>query len=152
VLQRTALRAPIDGTVVGLNVHTPGGVIAPGQALMDIVPLNDRLVIQASIDPQDIDQVRAGMAAHVELVAFNRRTRKPLEAEVRNVSADRIVDPRTGMAHYLARVELRGDASDAALLQPGMGADVMIRTGTRTPIDYLMEPIVRTLSRGLRES
>lgn len=153
VLSRTVIRSPIDGIVVGLDVHTLGGVIAAGQRLLDIVPSFEKLVVQASIDPRDIDQVHVGLPAHVKLTALNRRNQTPIAGEVNTVSADRLTDPQTGAAYYLARVELDADSpglTDVAL-QPGMSADVMIRTGARTPAEYLMAPITRYLDKALRE-
>jgi membrane fusion protein, type I secretion system len=154
VLRRMEIRSPIDGTVMGLKVHTSGGVVRPGQALLDIVPVDDKLTVQASIDPRDIDQVRVGMAARVELIAFNRRSRAPIDGIVTTISADRIVDPRNGLAYYLARIELRADSPALATEtpRPGMNADVMITTGARTPIEYLLTPITRKLGRALREN
>lgn len=153
VLRRTRIRSPIDGTVVGLQVHTISGVVAAGEPLLDVVPSDEELVVQASVDPRDIEQVHAGLPAHVELTAFNRRVRTPIEAVVRTVSADALNDPLTGASYYLARVELQPDSLQAqpVALQPGMTADVMIRTGARTPLEYLLEPITRSLGRALRE-
>jgi HlyD family type I secretion membrane fusion protein len=153
VLTRTEIRSPIDGTVVGLKVHTIGGVIAEGEPLLDIVPSDDELVVRASIDPLDVDQVEPGLPATVRLSALNRRTETVIEGELTTVSADRLTDPATGYAYYLARIELRRDSPelDSVTLQPGMSADVLIRTGARTPWDYLIAPIARNLNRSLRE-
>ena len=151
VLARTEIRSPIDGTIVGLKVHTVGGVIAEGEPLLDIVPSDDELVVRASIDPLDIDEVHVDLPATVRLLALNRRTETVLEGEVKTVSADRLTDPVTGYSYYLARIELRADTSERASLQPGMAADVSIRTGARTPWEYLVAPIARNLNRSLRE-
>ena len=154
ILERTTIRSPIAGKVVGLDGHTSGGVIAAGQRLLDVVPLNDKLVVQATIDPLDIDQVAEGLPATVWLSAVNRRTQKGIEGRVRTVSADRLTDPRTGMAYYLARIEMEAEAVERAAvpLQAGMSADVMIKTGARTAWDYLSAPILRSLSFALREN
>ncbi|MDQ1901618.1 HlyD family type I secretion periplasmic adaptor subunit [Paracoccus sp. WLY502] len=154
VLDRTTIRSPIAGTVVGLGVHTVGGVIGAGQPLLDVVPLNDKLVVQATIDPLDIDQVTEGLPATIWLSALNRRTQTGIEGRVQTVSADRLTDPRTGLPYYLARVEMEAAAVErsAVPLQAGMSADVMIKTGARTVWDYLSAPIVRSLSFALRES
>jgi membrane fusion protein, epimerase transport system len=150
---RTDIRSPISGIVVGLEVHTVGGVIAAGQPLLDVVPVDDKLVIHAMVNPLDIDQVEVGLPAMVWLSAINRRTQSPLEGTVRTVSADRLVDPQSGQDYYLARVEL--DMEDvnrnAVPLQQGMSAEVMIRTGARTALDYLAAPISRGLTRAMRE-
>jgi HlyD family type I secretion membrane fusion protein len=154
VLRRTAILAPLAGTVVGLQVHTTGGVIAPGQPLMDIVPSGDRLIVEARVAPEDIDVVHAGLAAKVRLTALNRRNSLPLEGRVLSISADRLVDERTGETYFLARVELLEDPADAlggAFLYPGMAAEVMILTGERTALDYLFTPLSRSLERAFRE-
>ena len=102
VLRRTEIRAQRDGTIVDLQVHTAGGVIVPGARLLDIVLSDDRLVIEARIEPDDIDVVEAGLPARVRLTAFSQRNLKPIEARVMWVSADRLVDERTGEAFFLA--------------------------------------------------
>ena len=153
VVGRTEIRSPVAGIVTGLNVHTVGGVIAAGQTLLDVVPVSDKLVVLATIDPLDIDQVAPGLPAQVWLAALNRRSEAPLTGIVTTVSADRIIDPTTGAAYYSARVELdRDDAARGSVpLQPGMSAEVAIRTGARSVMDYISTPITRFLSRGLRE-
>jgi epimerase transport system membrane fusion protein len=152
VMQRTQIRSPTDGIIVTMKVHTIGGVISAGQPLMDIVPDNDKLVVQASIDAVDIDQVRVGLPVTVWLWAINRRNRAALEGNLQMVSADRVVDPKTGSAYYVGRVEIGSLPSDAPVsLQPGMGADVMIRTGARTPWEYVKAPIARFIQWSLRE-
>ena len=153
ILRRTRIRSPIDGTVVGLQVHTIGGVVTAGEPLLNVVPSDEELVVEASVDPRDIEQVHAGLPANIALTAFNRRVRAPVEGMVRTVSADSLIDPMTGAAYYLVRVELRPESLQAqqVVLKPGMTADVMIRTGARTPLEYLVEPITRNLSRALRE-
>ncbi len=150
---RTEIRSPVSGLVVNLKVHTVGGVIVPGEPLLEVVPMNDKLVIRTMINPLDIDQVKVGLSAAVWLSAVNRRTHAALEGKVSTVSADRILDTRTGSEFYLARVELSAkevERSDVPLM-PGMSAEVMIRTGTRTTWDYITAPIARNLSRSLRE-
>lgn len=151
VLQRTTIRAAQQGTVVGLQVHTPGGVIAPGQALMDIVPVGDRIIVEARIDPADIDVVDAGLDAHVRLTAYNNRNLQPVAARVITVSADSLADPVTGQPYYLARIELTGELADRVELYPGMQAEVMVVTGERTLADYLTRPIRDSFNRALRE-
>jgi epimerase transport system membrane fusion protein len=151
ILRRTEIRSPIDGTVVGIKVHTQGGVVTAGQPLLDVVPSNEKLVIQASIDALDIDQVRPGLPANIGLWAINRRSRTAIEGYLHTISADRFVDPKTGFSYYQARVELSSDSPGlkTVTLQPGMSADVAIRTGSRTPWEYFIAPIARSISRGL---
>lgn len=153
VLARTVIVAPSAGIVVGMQIHTAGAVIQPGQPFMDIVPQDDRLVVEARVDPGDIDVIHAGQAAQVRLTALNQRFATPLPGAVKWVSADRLTDPRTGLPYYLARIELnlQGDAP-AAGLHPGMSAEVLIATGSRTMLDYLASPLLRAIERAGRES
>jgi len=154
VLARTDIVAPMAGTVVNLRVHTRGGVIASREPLLDIVPSDDQLVINARVLPRDIDVVREGLEARVRLLAFNQRDTVPLSGRVSLVSADRFLDERTGLTYYLTRVELTEDAftnQGALEIYPGMQAEVMIVTGNRTALDYLMEPLTRSVRRAFRE-
>jgi epimerase transport system membrane fusion protein len=154
VLHRTKILSPIDGYVVNLQIHTQDGVIAAGQPLLEVVPTEDDLVIYAFVDPDDIDEVRIGMSADVQLTSFTRRKRVPLEGVVAGLSADRISDPETGLGYFRARIELNDDIIESAktTLVAGMGAEVFIRTGARTLLDYLLSPITRSLQHGLREN
>ncbi len=154
VLARTEIRAPISGTVVGLQVHTAGGVIAPRERLMDIVPSEDSLIVEARVNPIDIDVVRQGLPARVIFSAFSQRNQLPLDGIVTSVSADSLLDDRSGESYYLARIALTGDfraVLDGAELTPGMQADVIIVTGERTALQYLMKPLVQSFNRALRE-
>ncbi len=153
MLQRTRIEAPIEGTVVGLQIHSRDGVIAPGQTLMEIVPLSDDLVVDARVRPEDIEDVQTGLEARVVLNTLSRKFSQPLSGKITQVSADRLIDKLTGRPHYNVRVSL-----DPASLQPGetkllagMSADVFIRTSDRTPFAYLTAPLVRTFHRGMRE-
>ena len=153
VMARTRVIAPVAGTVMGLQVFTRGGVIRPGEALMEIVPTEDGLVIAARVATTDIDSVAAGLPAQVRLTAFSQLGAPRLTGEVTRVSADRFDDARTGAAWYEARIALDPDQpalSDLALV-PGMPAEVMIVTGARTLLDYVLTPIVESLGRALRE-
>ena len=153
MLHRTRIVSPIDGIVVNLQIHTQDGVISAGQPLLEVVPTDDDLVIHAFVDPEDIDEVRIGMPADVRLTSFSRRKRVPLEGVVAGLSADRLSDPETGLDYYRARIELLPEAPDSARsnMVAGMGAEVFIRTGARTLLDYLLSPITRSLQLGLRE-
>ena len=150
---RTQVRAPVAGTVVGLRVFTRGGVVSPGEALMDIVPAHAGLVITARVDPLDIDSVSPALPAEVRLLAASRLDTSPLPGEVVRVSADRLLEPRTGLPYYEARVALH-DAPGAAAahtLHPGTPVEVLIVTGSRTPLQYLLRPIAASFRRALRE-
>ena len=139
--------------MVGLAVFTQGGVVAPGQRLMDIVPEEDSLVIEARVAPTDIDSVAAGLPARVHLTSFSLLSTPPLDGRVQRVSADSFTDERTGAAWYEARVVLDPDQPALAglRLMPGMPAEVMIVTGANTPLEYLLKPILVSLRRALRE-
>jgi len=153
VLARTQIVAPLDGTIVGLQIHTPGGVIGPGEALMDLVPSGAAMIIESQVDPNDIDVVHAGLPAQVRLTAFNQRNLSPINGKVLTVSADRLTDERSGVPYFLARVVLVDDLSQdlAVSLYPGMQAEVMIVTGERTVLDYIFRPLARSLGRAFRE-
>ncbi len=153
-LKRSEIKAPLAGTVVGLQVHTVGGVINRGEPLLYIVPSAEGLVIEARIDPLDIDVVRAGMLARVRLTPYNQRNSLPIRARVVSVSADSMTDERSGVSYYLARIELLEDPAKVmagAALYPGMPVEVMIVTGERTALDYFLQPITRSLNRAFRE-
>jgi HlyD family type I secretion membrane fusion protein len=154
VLERTVVTASQDGTVVDMKIHTPGGVVGPGDALMDIVPIDDRLVVDARVNPEDIDVVYTGLPAELHLTPFNNKYVHPLKGRVISVSADRLVEERSGEAYYLARIELTDDLSEIlpdAALYPGMPAEVMILTGRRAAAEYLFEPIRRSFNGAFRE-
>jgi HlyD family type I secretion membrane fusion protein len=155
VLRRTVIRAPLDGTVVSLGVHTVGGVIAPGERLLDIVPRDERLVIEARVEPKDIDVVEPGLTAQVRLTAFSQRNTLPVMGRVLTISADRLTDERSGEDYFLARVELLDDVGslpNGTALYPGMHAEVMIVTEARTLLDYLFRPMAQSFNRAFRES
>ena len=154
ILVRTDIRAPQAGDVMGLNVHTEAGVIAPGQRLLDIVPEDDTLVIEAQVTPNDIDVVYAGLPAQVRLTAFKQRNTPLLDGKLTRVSADSFTDERSGASYFLARITI--DAAelkklDGRELYPGMGAEVMIKTGKRTTMDYILAPLTDSLRRAFRE-
>ncbi len=154
VVARSRIRAPRTGTVVGLQVHTIGGVVSAGSPLLTIVPSDEPLVIDARIDPNDIDVVRRGLPARVRLTPFNARQLRPLSGTVVSVSADKLAGGDGG-SHYLARIRIEGASGNrpnGLILHPGMPAEVIISTGERTLLDYLIAPITRSLERAFRES
>lgn len=154
VLTRTEIRAPIAGTVVGLKIATTGGVIAAGEAIMDIVPADDRLIVEAKVSPQDIDIVRAGLPAQVRFTALSQRNSVPVDGDVVSVSADRLADQFTPEGYYLARIALLPDVQKSlggVKLQPGMQAEVMIVTGANTALGYFMKPVANSFNRAFRE-
>ena len=153
ILQRTNILSPIDGIVVNMQIHSLDGVIQAGQALMEIVPDGDELIVETRIDPEDIDEVWIGMPADVRLTSYSRRSQVPIEAKVSSISADRISDLKTGQDYYSARIKLSEDAliRNRIDLVAGMGAEVYMKTAPRSPLDFLLEPIMKTLNLGLRE-
>lgn len=153
VQARTRVRAPIDGTVVGLQVHSREGVIAKGQILMEIIPDSDNLVVDASVRPEDISEIHAGLAAQIVLRTPSRRNNLPLPGRVDSVSADRLLDKVTARPYYLARIRIDANAmasSDSRMIA-GMSADVFIQLGDRTVLEYLAAPVLRSFNRGMRE-
>lgn len=156
VLTRTEIQAPVSGTVVQLRFHTVGGVIGPGQPILDIVPRDDELVIEARVSPMDIDTVHVGLRARVILPAYRQRNLPLIEGTVRTLSADRLIDSANGQAYFQARVAVDREALQAIgkglELTPGMPAEVFIMTGERTAFDYFVGPFLESLRRSFRES
>jgi HlyD family secretion protein len=155
-LDRTLVTAPVAGTVVELRVRTQGGVLAPGEPILDIVPADDELLIEARIATTDIDAVRPGQSVQVHLAAYSGRTMPRLPGRLREVSADSVTDPRTGQSYYAAQIEVDLEgllrlAPDVTLTS-GMPAEVLIETGDRTLLRYLLDPLATVLRRGLRET
>ncbi len=155
-LARVDLRAPADGIVHELGVHTVGGVVSPGETLMQIVPEDDGLVVTASVMPQDINNVGVGQAASVIIGAFDQHIAPRLDGSVAFVSADLKTDQMTGLPYYEARVALDEEAiailADRQLnLLPGMPAEVYIETGERTLFEYLLDPLSKQIRTTFRE-
>ncbi|MDF2368165.1 HlyD family type I secretion periplasmic adaptor subunit [Sneathiella sp.] len=154
VFDRTEIRAPTDGYVVNLQVHTTGGVVKPGDTVLDIVPDNVQLIVEAQVNTKDIDSVYIDAPAQIRFPAFSQRFSLPAEGKVLSVSADSLEDDRTGNYYYLARVQienLENAEIKVTQLRPGMQADVMILTGERTALDYFVNPIILSFNRALRE-
>ncbi len=158
-MSRLAIRAPQAGTVVKLLFHTVGGVVAPGTPVLEFVPRDDKLIIEARLKPEDIGFVQVGMAAEVRIHAYNQRRLPLILGNVTYVSADRLIETRSAdkageQAYYLTRVEVDPESLKdlpSAKLYPGMAADVVIETGERTALDYLLTPITTSLRNAFRE-
>ena len=152
-LKRIDIRAPQNGMVHQSTVHTVGGVITPGEAIMLIVPEADALTVEAKLAPQDIDQVRVGQTAALRFSAFSQRTTPELDGVVSRVSADLTTDQRTGAAYFVVRITL-SDSEIARLeglrLVPGMPVEAFIRTGERTVLSYVMKPFTDQINRSFR--
>jgi HlyD family secretion protein len=153
-LRRVNIRAPQDGMVLQSSVHTVGGVISAGDAIMLIVPQADNLSVEAKVNPQDIDQLQIGQRTLLRLSAFNQRTTPELTGTVSRVSPDTTVDQRSGLSYYTIRVSMPPEEiarlSDVKLI-PGMPVEAFIQTGNRTMLSYLMKPLHDQLMRAFRE-
>lgn len=141
------VKSPVDGVVVGLAVFTKGGVVPPGFRLMDIVPSDDPLMVDGRLAVNLIDKVHPGLPVEVMFSAFNANTTPHIPGEVSQVSADRTVDERTGEPYYLVRVKVTPEgekliAKNKLDIQSGMPADLFVKTGERTMMNYLIKPII----------
>lgn len=154
VLGRVEIRAPYTGRVVGLNVFSVGGVINRGDKILDVVPEEDSLIVEAQIAVEDISEVRPRMHADIHLTAYKQRITPVVRGEVLQVSADRLTDNRTGNPYYVALI--RVDEKELAnipniKLYPGMPANVMIPTIERTAFDYVVGPLTQSFNRAFRQ-
>lgn len=153
IVERTVIRAPAAGIVAGMQYHTEGGVIGPGAPIAEVVPQSDELVIEARVQPGDIDRVVAGQEATIRFSSFNSSV-PTIFGTVLSVSADAMADQTTGMTYYLARVAVTEEGMQDLgnlTLVPGMPAEVFITSGSRTFMQYVMKPFSNALARSLRE-
>jgi HlyD family secretion protein len=158
-LARTIIRSPATGTVVGLQVFTPGGVISPGQRLMDVVPDRAALDVEGRLTVNDGDDVVPGQTAFVRFDSLNERSLPPLEGTVTRVSADSFTDEKTGESYFTASVEVK--PSQLALLKEVRGPDFQLRAGMpvsieipvrrRTALQYMLEPLTAAMRKAGRE-
>lgn len=152
--QRSEILAPVKGMILGMSAHTTGGVIGPGQAILDIVPEDEELIINAQVAPLDIDRIQIGTTAEVRFSAFNSKTTPVMEGRVRTISADSLQDEVTGMQYYQAKIELTPESYEklgSLVLIPGMPAEVLINTGKRTLFEYLVQPLTDAFARSFIE-
>lgn len=162
-LDRVILKSPVDGVVNNINYHTIGSVIPAGQAIMDISPTDDHLIIEAKVEPKNIDSIRVGLESKIRFSAFKSRTTPLFTGTVVSLSPDIVFDQRQQMdnryagGYYLARIELDMDEFNEVArtrgieLHPGMQAEVQIVTGTRTLLKYLLDPVIDAMFKGFRE-
>jgi HlyD family secretion protein len=153
-LQRIDIRAPQNGVVYQLSVHTVGGVIAPGEQIMLIVPDADTLAVEVKIAPQDIDHVHVGQPAILRFSAFNQHTTPEITGAVSVISPDLTQDQRTGTSFYTTRIALKPEELErlgSVKLIPGMPADAYIQMGERTALSYLMKPLRDQAARAFKE-
>lgn len=155
-LNRLIINAPISGKIVGLHLHTEGAVIKPGENILQIVPENSALIVSAQVNVTDIDKVKVGLLSDIRFSAFNTQKVQSIEGEVIHVSADRFLDEVSKQPYYEAKIKvtLKGEEElkkHKLELVAGMPAEVMIKTGTRTMLSYLIKPFANMLSRGFNE-
>lgn len=155
-LSRTQVRSPVDGQVVGMTVTSTGGVVTPGQRLMDIVPKGEALLVDAKIPPHVIDKVHTGATVDVRFSSFSNSPQLVLEGRLASLSSD-VISEQTAMgvmSYYLGRVEITPDGIKELgprVMQPGMPAEVLIKTGERSLLTYLMHPLTKRLAASMKE-
>ncbi|WP_428833856.1 HlyD family type I secretion periplasmic adaptor subunit [Methylorubrum populi] len=153
-LKRVELRAPQDGFVHQMSVHTVGGLVVPSEPAMLIVPASDQLLVEVRVQPQDIDNVRVGQKAVLRFPAFNTRTTPEIDGEVVRVSADVTQDPKTGQSYYTARIRIREDQKDrlkGLRLVPGMPVESFTQIGERSVLSYLTKPLTDQIAKAWKE-
>ena len=154
ILKRIDIKAPKAGLVQALQVHTIGGVVSPGEGLMEIVPQDDELIVNAQVSPTDIDNVQVGQTAELRLTALNVRSTPSIYGVVASISGDRIQPGGGGDPYFLARIQILEDEKkklEGIKLTAGMPAEVLIKAGERTVLDYLLKPMTDAFVKGLNE-
>ncbi|GHC72852.1 HlyD family type I secretion periplasmic adaptor subunit [Limoniibacter endophyticus] len=153
-LARLEIRAPISGYLHELNVHTVGGIVAPGETLVSIIPMDDELIVEAKLAPNDVDQVRNDQHARLRLTGLDQRTTPELTASVLDISPDLTTDQQTGMTYYVSRLKLNEGEIEkigAGRLRPGMPVEVFVETGSRSILSYLIKPLHDQIQHAMRE-
>jgi protease secretion system membrane fusion protein len=153
-LERVDIKAPATGQVVGLAVQTTGGVIQPGQKLMDIVPNDEPLLLEAKVAPHFIDRVHNGLPVDIRFSAFSHSPSLVVDGKVESISGDLITEPQTNISYYLARVAVTPEGLKKLgkrTMQPGMPAEVIFKTGERTLFTYLMGPLTKRVAASMKE-
>lgn len=153
-LERTQIRSPATGQVVGLAVQSVGAVVQPGQKLMDVVPNDEPLLLETKVEPHLIDRLKPGLIADVRFTAFAHSPQLVVDGEVVSISHDLLVDQHTGAGYYLARVRITEHGMTKLgkrRLQPGMPAEVIVKTGERSMLKYLLSPLTKRMAASLKE-
>ncbi len=158
-LNRISIVAPASGQVIGLQVHTVGAVIQPGQKIMDIIPIGEPLILDAKIPPNLIDKVHAGQDADVRFSTFANSPQLLVEGKVNTISKDLVVDSaantgRPNESYYLAKISITASGMKVLghrTLQPGMPVQVVIKTGERTLLTYLLHPLTKRIAASMKE-
>ena len=149
--ERQRITAPIAGEIVGLRVFSAGSVVGPRDVLMEIVPAEQNLIVEARIRPEDINHVQKGSPAEVRLTAYKSRTTPLVNGKVSYVSGDRLMDADSHAAYYSVHIAVDKGSLHELVMSAGMPAEVYIRTDSRTVIDYLLAPVTQYLRRAMRE-
>ncbi|MFO1187832.1 MAG: HlyD family type I secretion periplasmic adaptor subunit [Alphaproteobacteria bacterium] len=153
--RRLDVKAPVDGKVITIFRETPGSVVKPGETIMELLPDHDQLVIEAHVKPEDIESVAPGATARVRLTAYSQRRTSSLKGHLKDVSADRLVDAKTGRPYFLARVVVNAgelERQSELKLYPGMPATVFIESGRQTMLQYFLTPLFGGIDKAFRES
>lgn len=150
-VEQTEIRAPVHGTVQRLFTNTVGGVVAPGREVLEIVPLDDQLIIEARIAPQDIAFIRPGQQAMIKFTAFDFAVYGGLKAEVEHISADTITDDKDNTFYQVRLRTYESSFSEELTIIPGMTTQVDILTGKKTVLEYLLKPVLRATSQAMSE-
>ena len=153
-LARTEIRSPAVGQVVALAAQTVGGVIGPGQKVLDVVPANESLLLETRVLPQLIDSVHAGMPVDVRFSSFAHSPQLVVQGKLVSVSGDLLTDPQTGAGYYLARVAVTPDGLKKLgkrQMQPGMPVEVVLKTGERSMLTYLLHPLTKRIAASMNE-
>lgn len=153
-LARTEIKAPVSGSVVGIATQTLGGVIPPATRIMDIVPTDEALTLEAHIPPHLIDRVKVGQIADIRFSNFAQTPQLVVEGKLVSVSADLLTDPATNVSYFLGRVSVTPEGLKTLgthRLQPGMPVEIVIKTGERSLLEYLMHPLTRRIAQSMKE-
>lgn len=154
-LERTEIKAPAAGQVVGLAVQTVGGVVQPGQKLMDIVPGDAPLLLETRVEPHLIDRIHTGMPVDVRFSSFANSPQLVVQGQLVSISGDLLTEPQTNISYYLARVQVTPEGlqvlGSQRQLQPGMPVEVIFKTGERSLLTYLLHPLTKRIAASMTE-
>ncbi len=153
VLSRTVVTAPVDGIIVRLNINSKGSVVRPGETLLELLPTTNDLIVEAKMDPRQVDSIRVGQSSRLRFIALNSRSTPEVAAAVTFISPDRLVDEATQQPYYVVRLRIDALPKEVSPDQvyPGMPVEAFISTGDRTFAEYLARPIMDSFSRAFRE-
>jgi HlyD family secretion protein/epimerase transport system membrane fusion protein len=153
-LRRVDVISPIDGSVMNLQVHTVGGVISPGQPLMEVIPTGDQLVIEAQVSPLDVDSIHVGDEVAIRVATVDARMTPVIYGKLEMVSADRLVDPKGGNSFYKARITIAPEQAarlDGVELHSGMLVTALINIGEQSALHYAFKPLLENMARAFHE-